>query len=362
MKKRMTLQGAGFGPRCANEKNNSDQRLNPKCVNGARTSQNSGSTGPRRFGRAWSDGPDAGGPRRFTNTAVPRFDGTGCWQQHLLVFRAIMKSNGWSTTTAALQLFAHLDGEALHVALLMPDKIRECWKDLVTSLSEYYTTPGRLAVVRRQFENACRRPGVDPATFATELGILAVRGFADMNEKARDLMIRNKFIEAQRSCELRRHLDGAAEEASIGNIVDSCRIWESHAETVFVWSVRQDLDCSQSMSQVTVSDKSLLATSGSTRLHQDVGCVIPTTRGPPPRVAHSSVDRELLMQNVLEAVRARRTAGTGVGIYVAGHASGWINHGREDISAGTSTSRGSDPTNERSVETWPVLLLRTTRS
>ena len=38
------------------------------------------SIGSRRFGRAWSDVPDAGGPRRFTNTAVPRFDGTGCWQ------------------------------------------------------------------------------------------------------------------------------------------------------------------------------------------------------------------------------------------------------------------------------------------
>ena len=99
-------------------------------------------------------------------------------------------------TTASLQLFAHLDGEALYVALLMPDKIRECWKDLVTGLSEYYTTPGRLAVFRRQFENACRRPGVDPATFAMELWILAVSGFADMNGKAQDLMMRNKFIAA----------------------------------------------------------------------------------------------------------------------------------------------------------------------
>ena len=31
-----------------------------------------------------------------------------------------MKSNGWSEGTAALQLFVHLDGEALNVALLMP--------------------------------------------------------------------------------------------------------------------------------------------------------------------------------------------------------------------------------------------------
>ena len=267
---------------------------------------NSGSTGPRRFGRAWSDGPDTGGPRRFTNTAVPRF-GTGHWQQHILVFRAIMKSNGWSTTTAALQLFAHLDGEALHVTLLMPVKISERWKDLVTSLSEYYNTPGRLTVVRRKFENAGRRPGLDPATFAAELGILAVRGFADMNEKARDLMIRNKFIAAQRSCELRRHLDGAAAGASIGNIVDSCRIWESHAETVFVGSVIQYPDDSQSLSQATVFVKSLPTTFGSTRLYQDGGRIIPTARGLPPRVTHSSADRELLIPNVLKAVRARRT-------------------------------------------------------
>ena len=55
-------------------------------------------------------------------------------------------------------------------------------------------------------------------------------------------------------------------------------------------------------------------------------------------------------------------SGKGVGIYVAGHASGWINHGGHNIPAGISTSRGSDPTNERLVETWHVLLLRTTRS
>ena len=51
-------------------------------------------------------------PRIFINTAVPRFDGTRCWEQHLLVFQAIAKSNGWSTDTAALQLVAHLDAEA----------------------------------------------------------------------------------------------------------------------------------------------------------------------------------------------------------------------------------------------------------
>ena len=105
---------------------------------------------------------------RFTNTAVPRFDGGGCWQQHLQIGRAIVKSNGWSEGMAALQLFAHLDGEVLNVALLMPVAERDKWEDLSNNLSEYYNSPGRLAVFRRRFESVSRRSRVDPATFATE--------------------------------------------------------------------------------------------------------------------------------------------------------------------------------------------------
>ena len=87
-----------------------------------------------------------------------------------------------------------------------------------------------MAAVRRRFESACRCQGVDPATFATELGILAVRGFENMSERARGLMVRNKFIAAQQSRALRWHLDGISVEASIGDIVDSCRVWESYVE------------------------------------------------------------------------------------------------------------------------------------
>ena len=81
-----------------------------------------------------------------------------------------------------LQLFAHLDGEALNVALLMPEEEREKWEGLSQGLSDHYNSPGRLAVFRRRFESAIRRPGLDPAKFATELGILAVRGFGDIGK------------------------------------------------------------------------------------------------------------------------------------------------------------------------------------
>ena len=127
------------------EKKYWNKQCHPMYLQGVRTIMKPDSAGSQGFCQPWPDGPNVSKPLRFTNTAVPRFDGTGCWQQHLLVFQAIMKSNGWSPDTAGLQLFAHLDGEALQVALLLPDKIRDRWKD---KLSAYYKTPGRLAVFR----------------------------------------------------------------------------------------------------------------------------------------------------------------------------------------------------------------------
>ena len=141
-----------------------------------------------------NDGTFAMKRRRFTNTALPVFSSAECWFQHFHIVQAIVKSNGWPEETTALQLFAHLKGEALNVALLLTREKRESWTGLVSGLSAYYQSPGRLVVLRRRFESAFRRPGLDPATFATELGILAIQGFEDMKEQARDTMIRNKFI------------------------------------------------------------------------------------------------------------------------------------------------------------------------
>ena len=109
-------------------------------------------------------------------------------------------------------------------------KVRETWAGLVQGLTAYYQSPGRLAGLRRQFAGALRHPGLDPATFATDLGMLAMQGFGDMKEQARDTMIRDKFINGQEQCALRRQLDGFAPGTPIGEIVDCCRIWESHSD------------------------------------------------------------------------------------------------------------------------------------
>ena len=109
-------------------------------------------------------------------------------------------------------------------------------------LAAYYQSPGRLAGLRRQFADAFRHPGLDPATFATDLGMLAIQGFADMREQARDTMIRDKFIAGQEQCALRRQLDGFAQDTPIGEIVDSCRVWESHSDSDRIAGKRVELE------------------------------------------------------------------------------------------------------------------------
>ena len=106
---------------------------------------------------------------RFTKTPVPRYDGVSDWDQYREVFEAIVVSNGWNDLTAALQLLAHVDGEALNVALLVPEDQRRRPGVLMETLTAHYTSPGRLAQRRRQFEQMMRPPGQDPAVFAIAL-------------------------------------------------------------------------------------------------------------------------------------------------------------------------------------------------
>ena len=95
-----------------------------------------------------------------------------------------------------MQLFSHLEGDALNVAHLVPLARRLSRSGLVAALTDHYGSPGRLAEYRRQLERATRTVGEDPAIFATALETLAVKA--------------------------RLHL--------IREVVDRCRVWESHAD------------------------------------------------------------------------------------------------------------------------------------
>ena len=75
-----------------------------------------------------------------------------------------------------------------------------------------------------------REPGEDPSNFGITLETLAVKAFGDMGQTARLRLIRDRFIAGHESCELHRHLDCLPPDTPLRDIVDRCRVWESHAE------------------------------------------------------------------------------------------------------------------------------------
>ena len=166
----------------------------------------------------------------LTTTKVPWFNGSTSWEQYQQVFDAIALSNGWGDATAALQLLSHLQGDALSVALLLPMPRRSSRKELTHALSSHYGSPGRLASYRRQFDKMERKPGEDPANFGITLETLAVKAFSDIGQTARLRLIRDRFIAGHGSCELRRHLDCLPPDTPLRDMVDRCRVWESHSE------------------------------------------------------------------------------------------------------------------------------------
>ena len=75
-----------------------------------------------------------------------------------------------------------------------------------------------------------RPPGDDPAALAIELETLAQKAFVDVNALVRLQLVRDRFIDGQEKCALRRHLDSVWPNTPIADIVDRCRVWESHEE------------------------------------------------------------------------------------------------------------------------------------
>ena len=166
----------------------------------------------------------------LTTTKVPWFNGSTSWEQYQKVFDAIVLSNGWDDATAALQLLSHLQDDALSVALLIPMPRRASRKELTDALSSHYGSPGRLASYRREFDKTVRKPGEDPSNFGITLETLAVKAFGDMGQTAHLRLIRDRFIAGHESCEICRHLDCLPPDTPLRDIVDRCRVWESHAD------------------------------------------------------------------------------------------------------------------------------------
>ena len=118
----------------------------------------------------------------------------------------------------------------LNVALLVPMSRWTSRGGLVYPLSAHYGLPGRLADYRQQFEKTTRSAGDDPSIFAIALETLAAKAFGDMGQTACLRLIRDRFIAGHSSYELSRYLDSVLPETPMRDVVDRCRVWESHAD------------------------------------------------------------------------------------------------------------------------------------
>ena len=205
----------------------------------------------------------------FTSTPVPRHSGKSSWEQYRQVFAATVCSNGWDDATAALQLLSHLDGDALNVALLIPESQRVVSGGLMKSLSEHYGSPGRLAEYKRQFRRAFRRPDDDPSIFAIELDTLARRAFAD----------------GQAECALRRYLDSFGPDTPMRDIVDSCRVWKSYNEAAVRRQDGSDRNSPQAVYQVTEVSQSPAVSTESETFDEVIRWLLPMATVPLPKVA-----------------------------------------------------------------------------
>ena len=219
-----------------------------------------------------------------------------------------MRSNGWDNDTAALQLFSHLEGDALNVAHLVPLARRLSRSRLVDALTAHYGSPGRLANYMRQFKRTTRTIGEDPAIFATALETLAVKAFGDMGQRARLRLIWDRFIAGHNNCDLRRHLDSVSPETPIRDMVDRCRVWESHADPAACWMSKPTPDPTYPAYAVgdTDSDNEVTRVAAVTGLRSDqnqledlLRRVISTAEHPAPKPELSDMEK-LLQQLVRE--------------------------------------------------------------
>ena len=127
---------------------------------------------------------------------------------------------------------------------------------LVRSLSDQYSSPGRLAEYKRQFQRAFRRPANDPSIFAIELETLARRALIDIDPLIQLQMVRDRFIDRQAECALHRQLDSLGPDTPMADIVDCCRVWESHVEVENKQQSGTDRHPPRAVCQVTEDEQS----------------------------------------------------------------------------------------------------------
>ena len=128
------------------------------------------------------------------------------------------------------------------------------------------------------------------------------RVFADVNASMRLQLVRDRLIAGQAECSLRRHLDSVGPDAPIRDIVDSCRMWESHAEGTDSWGGCHEPERPQALYQVVDDSKPKVASEDSDVMGQIMRHLLPMPPVSPPKTTPIPLDHELLIQRLIGTV------------------------------------------------------------
>ena len=158
-----------------------------------------------------------------------------------------------------------------------------------------------------------RTAGEDPSIFATALETLAVKAFGDMGQTAHLRLIRDRFIAGHSSCELRRHLDSVPSETPIRDVVDRCRVWESHADPAVRRVSKSSPDPivvgdSDNISETTRVAAVTRPRSGPDQLEKLLQCLVAETQSRPSPVVSppESVRLEKMLRSFLSGQQQTR--------------------------------------------------------
>ena len=127
--------------------------------------------------------------------------------------------------------------------------------------------------------------------------------FADIDSSVHLQMVRDRFIDGQAECALRRHLDSLGPDTLMRDIVDSCRVWESHNEAAIGRKGGPDRNYPRAIYQVTEDSQSPDVSTESETLDEVIRRLLPTATVPPLKAAPIPSDREMLIQHLLGAIR-----------------------------------------------------------
>ena len=123
-----------------------------------------------------------------------------------------------------------------------------------------------------------------------------------MRQTGRLRLIPDRFIAGHDNCDLRRHLDSVPPETPIRDVVDRCRVWESHADSMVRRMTKPKTDMTYPTYAVGDADKDreVIKVAAVTGLRSDLNQLKDLLW----RIV-SAVELEQLLRSVLDGQRRR---------------------------------------------------------